>query len=193
MASAFITALINDSPDLLKFLDPMICGMCGKSIFSAQHNDKCCQSMEMYTDADMPNAIPMSEEGLEYCNGCFRLERDCECFDNEFDFCSDTDDFDPLPEADELPRNFFRRWRQNTPRIWDYDRDCGRERERTWKRQVRAVKLWARHARRIAKNVKSLDLEAYDFIEWVNQEFREGQRMDFIANNVVRRRRCWFV
>lgn len=178
MASAFVTALINDSPDLYRFLDPRVCAMCGLEDFRCH----CCDTYD-----DMPAEMPEIKEEDGYCSGCKLDERYCECWVDEFDFIFEMGDFNPFPEIEDLPKHIFHRLCSDKQRTWDYDRYCGRENEPTWKRQVRGPRQWARHERRILAKVHPIGFETAVQIKDAVEDLRDQRTHEFVAQNVVRR------
>lgn len=178
MASAFIAALINDSPDLYRFLDPRVCAMCGLEDFR-------CHCYDTYDD--MPYETPTSQEESGYCGWCQLDEMYCVCRENGFDFTRYTDDFNPFPEIEDMPKHIVHRLCGGRQRTWDYDRCCGREHEPTWKRQVREPRQWARHERRILAKVHPIGLETAVQIADVVENLRDQRTHEYIAQNVVQR------
>lgn len=139
---------IDNSMEPDKFLDTRICELCLRDFLV-------CHCYDTYDD--MLLETPNIQKELEvYCSGCLFDERYCECWKDEWNFTSDMNDFNPFPEADEFPYLFAEQHCYWFPRRHELSKG-----DTSWKRQVRVVKQWARHAHRIAKNVKPLDLLDY--------------------------------
>jgi len=180
----------GDSDD---FLDLEICDNCRKNVihcfchdgyYDEWHDDVLCENSKI------------KEAEAYYCFGCYFPREYCECWEVEWDFTSDMDDFGSFPEVDEMPRHIVRRLDRSKMRklYYDYNRRFRRARnhralDNAWKRQVREPRQWARHAWRILATVHPLGIEEGVFIRDSVENMHDQRTHEFVAQNIVRRNR----